>query len=139
MAEPTQNFGAGTISIGTTASPTEQFECQITAFTIVPSQNSSTVAGTYCSAPTQRSTKSSFGITMGILSDWGAVPSISQLLWDSDGSLLFFSFVPEDPAMPDADGQFWAVAAPFGGPGNDVWTATGTMPCPEKPTVTPKA
>ena len=134
----TQNFGEGTIAIGTAAAPTTTHECQLSGFAIEASANSTAIAGTYCAGPTTRATASSFAVNMSYLTDWGATDSLSQLLWDNDGKLLYFVFTPTDPEMPDASGQFWAIAGPFGGPGNDVWTGTGTMPCPEKPTITPK-
>ena len=139
MAAAYQNFGEGTIAIGITASPIDMFECQISAFAVEASANSSAIAGTYCAGPTTRATASSFAVNMSYLTDWGnPTESLSQLLWDNDGKLLYFDFIPDDPAMPNCDGQFWGIAGPFGGPGNDVWTGTGSMPCPEKPTVTPK-
>ena len=139
MASAIQNFGEGVISIGTTASPTEAHECQISAFAVEASPNSSAIPGTYCNGPTVRATASSFAVSMAYVTDWGKTGSLSQMLWDNDGKLLYFSFVPTDTAMPNCTGTFWGIAGPFGGPGNDVWTGTGTMPCPEKPTITPKA
>ena len=139
MAAAYQNFGEGTIAIGITASPTDMFECQINAFAVQASANTTTIAGTYCVGPSNRATASSFAVAMEYLTDWGNTDSLSQLLWDNDGELLYFVFAPADPAMPNCSGTFWAVAGPFGGPGNDVWTGSGTLPCPEKPTITPKS
>ena len=140
MAAAYQNFGEGTIAIGITASPIEMFECQINAFTVQATANTTTIPGTYCAGPSNRATASSFAVAMEYLTDWGnpSDESLSQLLWDNDGGLLYFVFTPADVNMPDCSGTFWSVAGPFGGPGNDVWTGTGTMPCPEQPTITPK-
>ena len=136
-----QNFGEGTIKVGITASPAEAFECQINAFAVQATANTTTIAGTYCQGPSNRATASSFGVAMEFITDWGnpGGESLSQLLWDNDGDLLYFEFAPTDTDMPNIAGSFWAVAGPFGGPGNDVWTATATMPCPEKPVITAKA
>ncbi len=139
MAAAYQNFGEGTIAIGITASPTEMFECQINAFAVQATANTSPIPGTYCVGPSSRATASSFSVAMEYLTDWGNTDSLSQLLWDNDGDLLHFVFAPADPAMPNCSGTFWSVAGPFGGPGNDVWTGSGTLPCPEKPTITPKS
>mgnify|MGYP001818057825 CR=1 FL=1 len=130
-------FGSGTISIGITASPTDQFECQISAFTITPSANIGQVPGTYCAGPSSYAQKSNFAIDMSFMSDWGATPSLSQLLWDNDGGVLFFTFDPSDATIPAASGSFYAVAGTFGGEGDSLWVNTASMPCVEKPTLTP--
>ena len=140
MAAAYQNFGEGTIALGITDAPSDMFECQISSFIVQASPNSSPIPGTYCVGPSSRATASSFAIAMDYVTDWGnAAGSLSQLLWDNDGEQLYFTFTPADANMPDCAGSFWGVAGPFGGPGNDVWTGSGTMPCPEKPTITPKA
>ena len=130
-------FGSGTISIGITASPTDQFECQISAFTITPSANIGQVPGTYCAGPSSYAQKSNFAVDMSFMSDWGATPSLSQLLWDNDGEVLFFTFDPSDDTIPAASGSFYAVAGTFGGEGDSLWVNTASMPCTEKPTLTP--
>ncbi len=137
MAAPLLQFGSGTIAIGITASPSDQFECQITTFTVTPSANIGQVPGTYCNGPSSYAQKSNYSLDMSFLSDWGATPSLSQLLWDNDGETLFFTFVPDDTTIPSCAGEFYAVAGTFGGEGDSLWTNTGSMPLVEKPTLTP--
>ena len=138
MAAPVLQFGSGTISVGLTASPTDQFECQITNFQVTASANLGTVPGTYCAGPSQYAQKSNYAVDMAFLSDWGATASLSELLWDNDGDVLHFKFTPSDATIPEATGTFYAVAPTFGGEGDSLWTSTGSMPCPEKPTLTPQ-
>jgi hypothetical protein len=73
------------------------------------------------------------------MSDFGATPSLSELLWDNDGDPLYYTFTPDDTTIPEATGQFYAVAGTFGGPGDDLWTTTGSMPCVAKPVLTAQA
>lgn len=139
MAAPVLQFGSGTIAIGNTASPTDQFECQISAFTVTPSANIGQVPGTYCNGPSSYAQKSNFSVDMAFMSDWGVTPSLSQLLWDNDGETLYFDFTPDDTSIPAAAGQFFAVAGTFGGEGDSLWVNTASMPCVEKPVLTPQA
>ena len=136
MAAPVLQFGSGTISVGITASPTDQFECQITDFRVTASANIGQVSGTYCTGPSSYAQKSNFSVDMAFLSDFGATASLSDLLWDNDGEILHFKFTPSDVTIPEATGTFYAVAPTFGGEGDSLWTSTGSMPCPEKPTLT---
>ena len=138
MAAPVLQFGSGTIAVGITTSPTDQFECQITNFQITASANIGQVPGTYCTGPSSYAQKSNYAVDMAFLSDWGATASLSQLLWDNDGELLTFVFIPTDVLIPQATGEFYAVAPTFGGEGDSLWTSTGSMPCPAKPEITPQ-
>jgi hypothetical protein len=137
MTAPVLQFGKGTIKIGTTASPTDQFECQISNFTITPSANSIQIPGTYCQGPSIAAQSSTFSIALSYLSDWGETDSLSQLLWDNDGLPLYFTFEPDAPGLPTADGQCYGVAGTFGGEGDGLWQTTSTLPCVSKPTLTP--
>ena len=139
MAAPVLQFGSGVIEIGSTASPTDAFECQISTFTITPSANIGSVPGTYCQGPSSYAQKSNYAVDMTFMSDWGTTPSLSELLWDNDGAPLFFEFTPSDTSIPKATGEFYAVAGTFGGDGDSLWTSTQSMPCVEKPVLTPQA
>lgn len=138
MAAPVLQFGSGTIAIGTSASPSDQFECQITTFTVTPSANIGQVPGTYCAGPSSYAQKSNYALDMAFLSDWGETSSLSELLWDNDGELLYFTFTPDVTSIPTCAGQFYAVAGTFGGEGDSLWTTTANMPLVEKPTLTPQ-
>ena len=131
-------FGKGTIAIGVSASPTDQFECILSEFVVTSSANSITIPGTYCAGPSQAAQGSSYSVNMTYMTDWGETASLSQLLWDNDGDVLYFEFVPEDNTIPQCAGQFYAVAGNFGGEGDNLWTSTGSMPCVDKPTITPQ-
>ena len=138
MSAPIINFGRGTIAIGDAVGPTDQFECQIQNFTITPSPNLIQVAGTYCEGPTTLAQKSTFSIELEWLSDWGSdvSNSLSQLLWDNDGEPLHFTFTPEAETLPVATGQVIGQAGTFGGPGDNIWTNSTSLPCTSKPTLT---
>jgi len=139
MAAPVLQFGSGVIKIGATASPTSAFECQISTFTVTPTANSINVPATYCTGPTIAAQKSTFAVALTYMSDWGQTDSLSELLWDNDGDLLFFEFTPSDNSIPECAGQFYAVAGTFGGDGDSLWTTTSSLPCFEKPVLTPQA
>jgi hypothetical protein len=74
---------------------------------------------------------------MTYMSDWGAAASLSELLWENDGGILYFDFTPSDTTIPSCAGSFYAVAGTFGGDGDSLWTSTASMPCVEKPVLTP--
>jgi hypothetical protein len=139
MAAPVLQFGSGTITVGTAATPTDAFECQITNFTITPTANIGQVPGTYCQGPSSYAQKSNYAVEIAYLTDWGATKSLSKLLWDEDGNEIFFVFTPQDTTIPVASGSCYAIAGNFGGEGDSLWVSTGSMPCPEKPTLTPDA
>ena len=132
----TTQFGKGTIAIGLTASPTDQVECQISNFTVTPTANSIQIPATYCVGPSVAAQQSTFAIALSFMSDFGASPSLSELLWDNDGQTLYYEFTPDDVTIPIATGQFWAVAGTFGGPGDGLWVSTVSLPCVEKPVLT---
>jgi hypothetical protein len=136
---PTTQFGKGTIAVGLTASPTDQVECQVSNFTITPSANSITVPATYCQGPSVAAQQSTFAIALSFMSDWGATPSLSELLWDNDGAPLYYEFTPDDATIPSASGRFYAVAGTFGGPGDGLWASSVSLPCVAKPVLTPQA
>ena len=134
----TTQFGRGTIAIGLTASPTDFVECQVSNFSITPTSNSVNIPATYCTGPSTAAQQSSFSVAITYMTDWGVSPSLSELLWDNDGDPLFFEFTPTDTNIPSAAGQFYAVAGAFGGTGDGLWTASSTLPCVEKPVLTPQ-
>jgi hypothetical protein len=133
----TLQFGKGTILLGVTASPDIAVECQVSDFAITPSANSIQVPATYCDGPSTAAQKSTFSIAATYMTDFGQA-GISDLLWDNDGEVIYFEFTPDDTTIPIAEGQCYAVAGQFGGPGDGLWTATVSLPCVAKPTLTPQ-
>jgi hypothetical protein len=132
-------FGAGTLAIGPTASPTDQFECQAGSFIISSTANLIPIPPTLCAAASNAASPSTFGIDLQFMQDWGATPSLSEVLNDADGSTLFFEYVPNDVTVDTATGEFWAVAGDYGGVGQGLWSSQDTMPMVEKPVFTPQA
>ena len=130
-------FGSGTIKIGLTASPTDQFECQISNWTATATAQSVTVPATYCQGASQAATPSAWSVSFDFAQDWGSSPSLSELLHTNDGELLYWTFEPDDIATAKFDGRCYAVAGDIGGAGQDLWVSTGSMPMPEAPTYTP--
>jgi len=130
-------FGRGVISIGDTASPTDVFECQVSQFQIVATQNTIPIPATHCAGPSTKGIKSSFALALTFMQDWGSTPSLSELLFENDGDELFFTFVPEDVTVPSAAGTFSASAGTYGGEGEGLWVTTANMPMPAAPTLTP--
>ena len=129
-------FGSGTIAIGTTASPTDQFECQVSNFTLTSTSQTVSVPATFCDGATTKATPSSWAVSLTFAQDWGATPSLSELLYDEDGELIHFSFVPSDATAGTWAGTCYAVAGDVGGEGQALWVSTDDMPCPAKPTYT---
>jgi len=138
MAAPILQFGSGTILVGPTATPTTAVECQVTSCIVSSSSNIGQVPGTYCQGPSSYAQGSNFSLDLTYLTDWGATNSLSQLLWDNDGQTMFIEFTPTDETIPALTGEFYAIAGSFGGDGDSLWTATGSMPMVEKPTLTPQ-
>lgn len=134
MASPI--FGSGTIAIGITASPTDQFECVISNFVVSATAQSITIPATYCAAQSTAAQGSSFAVSMTYQQDWGDTPSLSELLWNNDGELLYFTFTPDEPEAGSVSGTCYAVAGDYGGEGQGLWVSTGDLPCPSKPTYT---
>ncbi len=128
-------LGSGTLAIGATASPTDQFECQVSAFTITSTANPIPIPATMCDGPTSTSAPSSFSVAIEYMQDWSATPSLSRTLWEADGTDLYFEFVPTDATTDKASGRFSAQAGDYGGAGQDVWVSSDQMPCPEKPVI----
>jgi len=133
----TRHFGSGVIKIGTTASPTDTFECQISNFVISSSAQSVTVPPTYCDGGSTAARPSQFSVQMTYMQDWGETVSLSELLWDEDGNLLYFSFEPTDTTAGTWAGTCYAVAGDVGGEGQGLWVSTDDLPCDVKPTYTP--
>lgn len=131
-------FGRGTIAVGLTAAPTDMIECQVSNFVIASNANQVTVPGTFCDGPSAAGQRSSFSLELSAISDWGSTPSLAELLFDNDGEIMFFEFVPADEDVPEATGRFYAVAAAFGAPGDGLWEFTTSMAMPEKPVLTPQ-
>ena len=136
-----QIFGSGTLAIGTTSNPTDQYECQVKSFTVTSSSNLIPIPATLCQGPTQAAQPSTYSVSLTHMQDYGAAAgeSLSQLLWDNDGALLYFDYTPTDVTASSCAGSFYAVAGDYGGDGQGLWTSTDEMPCPEKPTLTPPA
>ena len=135
----TQIFGSGTLAIGTTASPTDQFECQVGNFVVTSSANLIPIPATLCVGPGQASQPSSFSASITYMQDWGSTPSLSETLFTNDGAELFFDFTPADATVPACTGSFWATAGDYGGEGQGLWVSSDDMPLTEKPTITPQA
>lgn len=131
-------FGSGLISVGLAPSPSDAVECQVSNFVINANANTVAVPGTYCQGPSSAGQKSSWSLDLSAISDFGSTPSLSELLYDNDGEILFFEFTPDDGDVPEAAGSFWAVAAPFGGEGAGLWQYTLTMQMPEAAVLTPQ-
>ncbi len=134
-----QIFGAGTLTIGTTANPTDEFQCQVGAFTVTASSNLQPVPATLCSGPSQAASASSFSCMITYLQDWGETISLSQLLWDNDAKKIYFKYVPEDNTVSSIEGACWSVAGDYGGEGAGLWVNSSDMPCTDKPVITPPA
>ena len=128
---------SGTIKLGTASADTE-VQCQVTNYALTPSANTSEVAGTYCSPPTQTVGKSTWSLDFDFMQDWGASPSLSELLMNNDGEDLQFEFTPTDTSLPKASGTCKAVAGAFGGPAGEAWTASASLPVIGTPTMTPQ-
>ncbi len=133
----TQHFGSGVIKMGTTASPTDTFECQISNFVIASSPSTITIPATFCVGQSTKAQPSSWSISCTFMQDWGETASLSELLFNNDGSLLYWEFEPTDTTAGSWAGTCWAVAGDVGGEGQGLWTSTEEMPCPEKPVYTP--
>ena len=130
-------FGSGTIAIGATATPTDQFECQISNFTITASPNSIAIPATYCAGPSSASQPSSFAVELSYAQDWGETNSLSELLFDNDGQTLFYDFKPDDATVGHWDGELYAVSGDIGSEGQALWVTSNSLPCVAKPTHTP--
>jgi hypothetical protein len=127
---------SGTILLGTVAAPTDDYSCQVINFTIESVAVTSERAGTFCAPPATLNSASKWQVSFQYLQDWGAVNSISQFLFDNDGSEVFFSFVPDVPEVPTATGSFYAQAGSFGGDAGTSWDFSGTCGMNGKPTFT---
>jgi hypothetical protein len=129
-------FGAGTLAIGATIAPTDQVECQVGQFTVTSTANLIPIPATLCVGPSQSAQPSSWSVEMVYMQDWGEVVSLSQSLFDADGTILFFDYTPNDAAVPGATGSFYAVSGDYGGVGQGLWVSTDSMPMTEKPAIT---
>lgn len=111
--------------------------CQVTDWQILPTQNTTTRPGTYCSPPTNVPGRSSWGLQFAFLQDWTDPAGISQFTFDNDGELCTFSFVPDVEDAPTVSGSVWVTATGFGGQPAEAWASSGTWPIEGTPTVTP--
>ena len=132
-------FGSGTLAIGATASPTDMYECAVGNFVVTASPNLIPIPATLCIGPGNASQPSSWSCSITYMQDWGETLSLSQLLFDADGTELFFEFTPNDTTVPSCAGSFSAVAGDYGGEGQGLWTNTSDLPMQDKPTITPQA
>lgn len=130
---------SGTIKLGLTALPTDEYSCQVINWSLDPVPNTTQRPGTFCAPPLTKNAASSWQVSFAYLQDWGADPSISQFLFDNDAQLVFFEFAPDVPDVPTATGSFSAVAGSFGGDAGTSWQTTGTMAVEGVPTLTPAA
>ena len=134
-------YGKGTIKFGLTSTPDVSVECQVTNFQVTASPNTITVPGTYCAGPSQAAQQSTFAVSMAYIEDWAdpdGSGSLSQFLWDNDGSAVYFEHVPDDITVPGMAGECYAVSGAYGGDGAGLWTTTATLPCVAKPTLVPQ-
>jgi hypothetical protein len=131
-------FGAGTLLIGV-GTATDAVECQVGEFTVTSTANLIPIPPTLCQSASNAASPSTFSLTMQFMQDWGQVVSLSQTLFDADGTELAFIYTPTDVTVPTAEGVFWAVAGDYGGTGQQLWVSTDDMPMVEKPTITPQA
>ena len=130
-------YGKGTIKFGLTSTPDISVECQVTNFSVDAAANTISVPGTYCAGPTNAAQQSTFSVSLAYLEDWGEASSLSQFLWDNDGTRVFFEHIPDDTTVPSVAGECWAVSGSYGGDGDGLWTTTAALPCVGKPTITP--
>lgn len=127
---------SGTIMLGLTATPTQDYGCQVINWVLNPVPNTSERPGTFCAPPLTKNSASSWEVSFEYLQDWGSANSLSQFLFDNDASLVFYSFTPDVPDVPVASGSFYAVAGPYGGDAGTSWQSTGTMAHEGVPTFT---
>ena len=128
---------SGTILLGLADPPTGDYSCQVINFTLESVAVTTDRAGTFCAAPATLNSASSWQVSFEYLQDWGATDSISELLFENDGSEIFFSFVPDVATVPTASGSFNAQAGNYGGDAGTSWTSSGTCGLTGKPTITP--
>jgi hypothetical protein len=118
---------SGTIKLGLTAAPTQEYGCQVINWSLDPVPNTTQRPGTFCVPPLTKNAASSWQVAFSYLQDWGAANSISQFLFDNDAQLVFFEFTPDVDDVPVASGSFYAVAGSYGGDAGTSWQSTGTM------------
>ncbi|MET0911033.1 MAG: hypothetical protein ABWZ99_16325 [Ilumatobacteraceae bacterium] len=128
---------SGTIMLGLTAIPTQDYACQVINFLLEPVANTTERAGTFCSAPATINAASSWQVSFQYLQDWGAANSISQFFFDNDGQEVFFSFAPDVTDVPTASGSFNCMAGSYGGDAGSSWDFSGTCGLVGTPTFTP--
>ncbi len=128
---------SGTILLGLVDPPTGDYSCQVINFTLESVAVTTDRAGTFCAAPATLNSASSWQVSFEYLQDWGATDSISELLFENDGSEIFFSFVPDVATVPTASGSFNAQAGNYGGDAGTSWDFSGTCGLNGVPTFTP--
>lgn len=128
---------SGTITVGPTGTE-KAVSCQVINWQLAPTANTTQRPGTYCEAPSQVVGRSSWAVSFDYLQDWGAADSLSQMLYDNDGKVLDFTFTPDDASVPEATGQFYALAGAYGGPAGEAWQSSGQCPLVAAPAITPQ-
>lgn len=109
---------------------------QVIGFQLVPSANLKDIPATYGAGAAQSAAASSWAVQLSILQDWGKAASVSEFLWDHDGSLVWFSHVPSGTTEGSMKGSCYAVSGGWGGDADENWVDDLTLPCDVKPTFT---
>jgi hypothetical protein len=128
---------SGTVKLGLAASPTQEYNCQVTNFVLNPTANTTERPGTYCEAPATLNAASSWEVSFEYLQDWGAANSLSEFFNTNDGSEVFFEFAPDVPDVPIASGSFNCMSGSYGGDAGSSWVSTGTCGMKAAPVFTP--
>lgn len=131
-------YGKGVLTMGTTASPTDDVSCQVRGFTITSTAVTQPIPATLCAGAGVYAQPSTFSLSLEYMQDWGNTASLSELLNDNDGEPIFFNFVPDAVEVPSASGSCFAVAGDFGGEGQGLWVSTDELPLIGTPVYTPQ-
>ena len=124
------------ITFGTAG--TDTYECQVTSAAVTSTPNLITVPATGCEGSSQMPAPSTYAVALTFLQDWGQPGSLSQLLWDGEGTETEFSIaLASAPTIPVATGTVRLVAGQYGGDFSQPLTATVTLPCGAKPDIAP--
>src|SRR4051812_35217735 len=121
----------------TTPAPTD-FKCQVNSAAIEPQPKLQTVPATFCAPESQVPSATGWQLNITFMQDWGAMPSLSQYLFDNDATLKWFRIAPNDVTLvgvPEATGQCWIVSGQYLGAAGAPVNGTSTMPIPAKPTI----
>jgi len=116
------------------------YECQVTSAAITVTPNLVTIPATGCEGQTQQPAASTYALALTWLQDWGQTDSLSQYLWDNAGQEVEFEIaLDQTTGFPVASGLVRAVEGQYGGDFANPLSATVTLPCSDKPTLTPGA